>query len=43
MSFRALRGSEGIRACDDESHTVTSREKIYIFPRVEPSVRLDLR
>ena len=25
-------GSEGIRACDDASHTVTSREKIYIFP-----------
>lgn len=26
------RESEGIKACDDASHTVASREKIYIFP-----------
>jgi len=34
------RGSEGIRACDDVSHTVTSRGKTYIFPpRAERSSR----
>lgn len=27
-----LRGSEGIRACDDASHTVASRENYIFFP-----------
>lgn len=33
-----LRGNEGIRACDDASHTVASREKIYFFPAASHTV-----